>query len=217
MTLFAGSTSSSNKIKINSIYPHSCSHSVIHAVMQSCMQSLTPNQLGRSFVLSRAVSTARAPAPARRSSREPERPTQKWIVLTHWINPRGHQTKALRSLRARNPRVVDSREQNGWLSWILCTTSLSFLSRTRGTVLDPFDHRRSLFTYFFFHVTGLLLRFVLTQRHENRGALLRRLTQRLKSVDVRRHGKASSVVATSAAKRFLGPSVRIEQHTRSAV
>ena len=27
MTLFAGSTSSSNKIKINSIYPHSCSHS----------------------------------------------------------------------------------------------------------------------------------------------------------------------------------------------
>ena len=169
-SLFAGSTSSSNKIKINSIYPHSFSHSVI----QSFMQSFTPNQLGRSFVLSRAVSTARAPAPARRSSREPERPTQKWIVLTHWINPRGHQTKALRSPRARNARVVDSREQNGWLSWILCTTSLSFLSHTRGTVLAPFAHRRSLFMYFFFHVTSLLLRFVLTQRHENRGAPLRR-------------------------------------------
>ena len=104
MTLFAGSTSSSNKIKIKSIYPHSCSHAVIHAVIQSFVQSLTPNQFGRSFVLSRAVSTARARAPARRSSREPERPTQKWIVLTHWINPRGHQTKALRSPRAKRSR-----------------------------------------------------------------------------------------------------------------
>ena len=130
----------------------------------------------------------RGEAPARPIVEEPERPTRSGSFLRTGsilvaTKPKRSDLSARETLRGR------LREQNGWLSWILCATSLSFLSRTRGTVLDPFDHRRSLFTYFFFHVTGLLLRFVLTQRHENRGALLRRLTQRLKSVDVRRHGQ----------------------------
>lgn len=61
MTLFAGSTSSSNKIKINSYstYPHSCSHSVVHAV--------THTEPTRSFFRSFTSCFNRAGARARAS------------------------------------------------------------------------------------------------------------------------------------------------------
>ena len=59
MTLFAGSMSSSNKIKIKSIYPHSCSHAVIHAV--------THTEPIRSFFRSFTSCFNRASASARAS------------------------------------------------------------------------------------------------------------------------------------------------------
>ena len=131
-----GSASSSNKIKINSIYPHSCSHSVIHD--HAVMHAVTHTEPTRSFFRSFTSCFNRASASARASIvEEPERPTQKWIVLTHWINPRGHQTKALRSLRARNPRMVDSREQNGWLSWILVRPAFRFFRALAGQSSTP--------------------------------------------------------------------------------
>lgn len=62
MTLFAGSTSSSNKIKINSIYPHSCSHSCSHAVIHAVTHTEPTRSFFRSFTscFNRASARARA-------------------------------------------------------------------------------------------------------------------------------------------------------------